>query len=251
MIRNSFKRALTLIELVVVLLILVALASLVIPQLGGFVERTHASTSSDGIAELTRTFQLTKTSTFKEPDGFDSLVVDATGTAINDGVPGATGATAAGGDLIIATVTAAQVTALNNAGITQLFDMPNAPAGASKTFGIPFGASRTITGDQQLVTTNATAVSREFGASAVVNDPTVSYVVFGVGENSSLVGSRIVEAPIHLGEANDPNNEYSRYVAVYAVTDAVKLVGICAIDDDGLKGLKGHVADYYESANNG
>lgn len=74
--RNQFsaRSGLTLIELVVVLAVLVALAGLIIGNFPGIIRKASRSSSATSVQELSRAVQYSYTTTLKYPTGYDSLL---------------------------------------------------------------------------------------------------------------------------------------------------------------------------------
>jgi type II secretory pathway pseudopilin PulG len=78
---NHRRRGLTLMELVVVMFILIAVASIMVPIFPSMIERAHRSTGATNTSELTKAVQLYQAINGFYPDGYD-LMTDGT-TMIN------------------------------------------------------------------------------------------------------------------------------------------------------------------------
>ena len=72
--RRNLRRALTLIELVVVLAILVALAGAVLGAIPALLRQTSAATVGAGAAQVDAAMQYFRTTKSHYPDGYDSLL---------------------------------------------------------------------------------------------------------------------------------------------------------------------------------
>jgi len=81
---NKTRQAgMTLIELTVVLLVLIGLAGLMIPYVGGFVEKTHDSTGASNLKALNEGVGRFEAQFMRYPDGMDSLLTTSGGVALN------------------------------------------------------------------------------------------------------------------------------------------------------------------------
>src|SRR5690349_2049592 len=109
------RRGLTLMELVVVLTILAALAAIMIPLLPNLLRRAHKATDATQTSEVTKAVQLYHWLYLGYPDEWD-LMTDSASTNPPAFIPG--GATAFGGGATVGKLTAAEVAALNEVGIT-------------------------------------------------------------------------------------------------------------------------------------
>lgn len=245
--RLSSRRALTLIELVVVLLVLAALAGTLVPIFTDFTTRTHGAAGADNIVEITKAVQIYRASVLRDPDNLDRLL-DNAGAAV-DIVPSGSG------EVTTLTLDANTAGALTAVGITTLHNMVNAADTENATFDPYDGTTPTVAVADTVVVSGATgaAVAREFGARLPA---TATYAIFGLGSNCDMVGKGMVEAPIHFPEAGSPAAVYSRFNLVYQLTDAAgtaferaKFVGVVALNDEGeLRGLGHHLEEYYEAA---
>ncbi|MEL6612909.1 MAG: type II secretion system protein, partial [Bacteroidota bacterium] len=119
--RVTARRAgLTLIELVVVLTILTALGGLLVPIIGGMIDRTHFAKCAVTIPDLSRQISRSYASNLRYPDTWDSLMdVAAPGTLF----PKLPGGGDAGGELVAGTIDGAQAAAFIAIGITEVVDL--------------------------------------------------------------------------------------------------------------------------------
>jgi prepilin-type N-terminal cleavage/methylation domain-containing protein len=251
------RRGLTLIELVVVMLILAAVAGIVLPLLPKMVTRAHTSTSATNLTEVAKAIQ-TYESTYGNgayPNNFDSLVTGSGSLATY--IPGYTGA-----DLTTITVTSgdSNVEALAEAGITSVSLMAGSGSGDFSPTFYPYGdtiAAITPTSSINSMTALAgitgTAAAREFNLPIGG-----TYVVFGLGGRTSMQGKTLQEAPVHFDDSPDgvPNLSYARLGVVFqtaglntsgtlAPFERARLVGIVGFHDDGIAGLNDHLKEYW------
>ena len=216
-------RGFTLVELVVVLMVLVALAGILLPQFSGMVARTHTSAASTNMAEINKAINLYpgfKNPLKGYPDKLD-VPIDSSGAL-------ATTVLEAGGppDMTVITLDANQIASLNTAGITTAYPLLNL---ATLTSG---GLSATFSGNDlahpvsysgtsaKAVQMSDTRVLTEFGnsfqgAAATVPVPE-TYVIFGLNDTCTAIPSVMFAAPLHFDQV-DPTVVYSRFFLVFAI----------------------------------
>jgi len=253
---RTARRGLTLIELVVVMLILAAVAGIVLPLLPSMVTRAHSSTGATNISEVAKAIQTHQATYLNYPDNFDSLI---TGTgAVATYIPGA-----ASGDLVVIDATDDHVDTLTDSGITNLAQMVESAGGDWNPTFYPYGAnsalspklapiSTAIAEDTPLASLSLAAKQR----LGLETDADTLYVVLGLGGYTSMQGKTMQEAPIHFAEKQNegPNVAYGRYGVVFQLTfgtnplEHARLVQIVAFHDDGLVNLSNHMAEYHEAA---
>jgi len=76
-VRRQFRKGLTLMELVVVMFILMALAAIMVPLFPSLIERAHRSSQATNASEITKAVQLFQSINGNYPDGYD-LLTDGT-----------------------------------------------------------------------------------------------------------------------------------------------------------------------------
>lgn len=114
-------------ELLMVLLILVALAGILIPVLSNVGKRAHGSSSSANIADIAKAVQTHEAMYNERPNGFNSLLEDASDSGTPTAILGTEEGLALGAsdlvftDLSRATSGARIADALNRAGITTAY----------------------------------------------------------------------------------------------------------------------------------
>lgn len=222
MYRNNPRRAhrlgLTLLELVVVMTILIALAGILVAMFPGMLKFAHTSTGATNMPELNKIFQMHHQVQRGWPNYLDNLV-DDTG-ALYAKLPG----DPASQEYFLTPLELDddQAQALRNAGLTHVFNLTDAEDVDDATFdcyGEGVVAPELAAAEPvQDGTTVARLVALGDIAKFKGHEEAV-YVVFGVGQATPLVGSggMMQDAPIHFGHnANTrPNEVYSRFAAVF------------------------------------
>ncbi len=247
--RRINNKGLTLIELLVVLLILIALAGILIPQLPNMLTRAHTAAASTNIPEANKRIQEFEQIYFKQPAGYDNLV---NGVALVTYLPGTE--TDYLTPAALSTV-AGSADALTAAGITEVAPLAASPD--EPTFN-PYSGVNVPVADATVVAfvpeTDAELLLRP---DAGAGD---AYVAFGIGQRSELIGRTTNEAPYHFGDGagSGPDTNYARYLAIYKVADAnaadvvtaldkAIFIGVLAVHDDGLANASGHVSEFFET----
>jgi len=227
------QAGMTLIELTVVLLVLIGLAGLMIPYVGGFVDKTHDSANSDSLAAVNGAIQRYDVQYMGQPSNYDSLM-DTNLTAGNLYTKMMGGLGTGGSNDYLKTVTIPGA-ALADVGITSLMVMNTTTADA--TFAATATAAGVASGtDYKLAAINVKGSMCTMGGvdamGCVASDTALSailgravdttnndYVVFGIGQDSGMVGKTISEAPVHFAKtgAMSAANKYNRILAVYEI----------------------------------
>ena len=261
------RRALTLIELVVVIAIVVVLGGLLVRNLPNMMKRTHLAKCADTIWSLNTTWNESYSSNVRYPDVYDSLL--ASGGASID--PRLTAGLKS--QVSAASLQAADIAALRSVGITRVVDLGNVATGGSVTYdAAPYGAAaRLLTDGGQVAQLDLAAHEaagnvlqlnrhrlRQADGSMADNRSNVRYLVFGVGPNCTAIGSgkRIQEAPTHFGadDSINPTNVYQRYLVVFSlVTDATGAVtanfeSAAGNDVTGPSSGEAHIRQFHETA---
>ena len=217
------RKGFTLIELIVVLFILVGLAAMIIPAIGGLVSRTTASTSASSIGSVANAIQRYEAQFMTYPDNFDSLKTDLTGTDLDTVDAAFTTATA---DV---TLTVLKRVPLTNAGITSVG--VHTAGNGSYVMAVPTALTNTtvLRGP-----TPATQVAIGIEKTGVAG----KYIVLGVGSITDMRGKTMMDPPVAFpsdGSIN-PNLKYRRFMAIFQINDGTnplvraKLVGVLAPD---------------------
>lgn len=241
------QTGLTLLELTVVMTILVALAGLMVPYVGNFFGAAKDSTSASSLAAVDRSMQSYQTKFMKEPNHLEALINGVSGASATDPYCDATNAAVNmvycklmyPGYFAPLTLTSEQLTSLNTAGITALYynDPTTSDATFASTISVPTLLTTASYVAQVVVptqwvppVTNPPATGSPtiedyladvFGTSPNKFDGQncYTYIAFGIGNQSSLIGSVMSTAPIHFSSDGGlgPAVKYHRFLAIYQV----------------------------------
>lgn len=276
------RRGLTLMELVVVMVILIALAGMLLPLFPNMLNRAHTTTSATSNVELSKTIMTYQGLYYAYPNRLDNL---ATGSgSLFSMLPGsgsdqgayATGAqTPAGvltqtGNLVAAQLTPGTLAALNSVGITNVAQVVestgNTTGNWTPTFfpyaTVPSSASSTTLGSSSYVATLGYQAIQNLGLSwngATGTGAFPTYVVLGVGDYSTMSGKTMDEAPVHFDDDPNynPNKAYGRFGVLFQVTDVngtalpqaiyAGAVSFHPVSDGGTVGTDAHVQEYFSN----
>jgi Tfp pilus assembly protein PilE len=221
------RKGLTLLELVVVMTILIALAGILVPLLPNMMKQAHTSTGATNMPELNKLFELHNTVERGYPNYLDNLT---DGTDLYAGLPGG------GAGLTTLDLNADTAASLNAAGITKVFNLTS-DAVDDYTFecygeGI---VAPPLTGAADVTNGLTIAVLDDSELPKFKGTPGEVYAVFGVGQATPMVGNMMQDAPVHFGDepGSKPNEVYSRYAAVFRVGDWVDTDPAVDSDLDG------------------
>lgn len=226
--RSPARVGLTLIELVVVIAILAALAALIVPRLNGVTKQADAATKMDFVAETNKAVTTFETRNRRHAATWDNLV-PVSGTALFSKLnPGLVS------KLKVITLDAVQAKSLTDAGITGAMTVSESattlPSDAAVTdyTAVANGASfPAIVKDTTWAGHGSTFLDRAFnvlptfsmgGNGMTVTPPTGEFIVLGIGQSSSLRGSVMTDAAIV--PAADPTRYYARMLCVYKIPAA-------------------------------
>lgn len=271
------RRGLTLIELIVVMAILVALASILIPLFPNMLRRAHKASDCTNSSEVNKSVQLYQSSFYGYPDNFD-LLLDSTG-AFPTYLPwdhGVSNTAPFGGFVTPGTLTATQIGYLQNAGIN--FVQPLAPSSATTTppanwpsfhvtmspYADTYAANKTqltptvkvaILSYAGIQAQNPNFLDSEFNTDPPTdNGGTAVYVVFGVGSRNTMVGQTMQDAPISVSQKKTftPDNTYSRVGVIFKVdgvevqkSERARFIAAVALEDDELESTEKDAVGYY------
>jgi len=228
------QAGMTLIELTVVLLVLIGLAGLMIPYVGGFVSKTHDSANSDSLAAVNGAIQRYDVQFMGQPSDYDSLMDSdlINGTGYTKLMGGAIEAAGGGADESYLKTVTIDGKVLTNVGINKLMVMDNGTSDA--TFKATSGSLPVVKGtDYKLAALNVAAscssaapmgcIKTDADLSAILGHPVNTtandYLALGVGQDTGMVGKTISEAPVHFAKtgAMSAANKYNRILAIYEV----------------------------------
>jgi prepilin-type N-terminal cleavage/methylation domain-containing protein len=238
---KAARRGLTLLELVVVMVILAALAGILVPLMPSLARKAHTSSGATNLGEIAKAVQLYATQHGDSyPNRLDSIT---TGSGAATYIPTSSGAASAEAPttpLVIDSLSQPEVDALRDTGITHLAPMiekpTTEPGSWSPTF-YPYGASSSVTPTFSAINTSGKiAMLNPAVAAAKLGRPSTGrYAVFGLGKFATVVGEGMNEAPVWYSpvEGNDPASKYCRFGLVFQVSDSAetsfsraKLVGV-------------------------
>jgi prepilin-type N-terminal cleavage/methylation domain-containing protein len=254
--RRRSQGGFTLLELVIVLAILAAIAGVVVTQYDGLIDKAGVTTSTYNDSALDSAIRTYRVINSSFPDSMDSLLVDGpgTGSAASDfyaglsqeltlnGVDLGNGSTAP--KLQRVQLTANQLAALNNVGIANLqyiaptfnqvgsipnadflsMDPNNAPSSSTGYLGTR-GVSRQLqAGTSYVCAVNPVYLRNVCGYSGRSTSGDV-VVAFGVGSSATIVKNGLADAPYYAKAAP---NEYGRFLAMFLVTRDVQGTGVAA-----------------------
>lgn len=271
------RAGLTLMELVVVMVILIALAGILLPLFPGMLTRGHTSSAATNLSELSKAVQEYYYQDLQLPYNLDN-VAPLAGVA-NPANPAVTSLVAAypgtysTPDLIKQALGANDLAMLQAAGMNyalQTMVPTGTPTNWSPTYnpysdasaiGSTFYPQNQTTGSPAGVSTllaNLTTVLYVSGAAAareLAQPPTGTYVMFGAGDYSSMSGKTLQTAPIHFDDAatGEPNVAYCRFGLVFKTTGdgtytdlpSAQFVGAVDLgDSSGITSIQDHIQGY-------
>ena len=255
------RQGLTLMELVVVLVILVALAGVLVPLLPNILGRAHTSAGATNVAEINKHVQMYEQLYQSYPQNLDNL---ASSGALIDYLPNEGGPV--GGQISTLTLNANTAAALKNAGLTSAANLYATKAALTAASGTPTfspydGTFTDLTTGAVVAQLAATAVEGKDGLIKVLPAQAGgTYVVFGLGKQSTMSGRVMTDAPTHFGESANTNaaNVYGRFALVFRVAtgdgaggsvplERAAFIGAVSLHPGGIAGVDGHLQEYYES----
>lgn len=248
--RSKDRQGLTLLELVVVLVILVALAGILVPLLPGMLGRAHTAEHGTNITEINKAVEAFNLINRSYPDGLDQL------DTAYDVMPGAAGGppatSACSGELVDVTLTAADVAALNNAGVVNVWALD--PTSTDLVTDSYAAAAPAALAPGAVAGLSVAAATRLYNDA----DTDSKYVVFGFGPGCEMIGKPggIPESPLHFsdekGAAGDPTKTYARFGLVFRVADTAgvslekaQFVGTVALHEAGITNANDAAAEFH------
>jgi prepilin-type N-terminal cleavage/methylation domain-containing protein len=262
------RQGMTLIELVVVMVILVALAGVAVTILPGILTQAHTATCATNISATSSAILTYQGLNSSYPnnwdalsDGSDMITYFAGGSALPAKF-GGPGSNQAGGQLTGSVLTTGEVSALANAGIVTVQFMattPNDPTFDNYKSTTPTSVPIGTTAKMAILdpTNNPTAAT----FCTAHNWPlTGRYVLLGIGPRSDLIRTALLTAPIHYGDtpALNPEFGYERLVAIFKVSDAAvtnfntaRFFACAPVHDDGIGSIDDELQNFYQLQNGG
>lgn len=249
--RGGRREGFTLLELIIVLAVLVALAGLAVAKLDLLQLKAEKATAGMDMRHISRLIQTYRATSNFYPDRWDSLLhtdgtmqppgLPGTGVAgLDPGIVGGNGFTA---KLTTTTLTADHVKSLSRLGITTVYDH----AGAQVVpYGDHFTQRRVLAAGDRVVTVASTKIINAIYPTpppVTTDDPVGGVptnrilVVLGLGKWTTIVGANDGNAVISEPPVYPYSNElyYNRYLAVFeAYNDGsrCRLVAVLGADGD-------------------
>lgn len=251
-IRLRSRRGLSLLELLVVLTILIALGGIVVSTLPGMLQRTQVATAAANVPEIDAAIRRNSTLSRGEiGNRFDSLIAGS--ASLDGGIPDYIG----GGEVFQPlSLSAGEIVALNEIGITEL--VPAAAESTNATFNSHDQLPIPIGNDTKVCALNAdsalTLLREGWNFEPLEN---AKYIVFGLGEQCSLVGAgpkaAFSETPVHFSDDRDqsPEEMYSRYLILVELkplneNDSIARYIAAAIPDrNGIHSVSSELETHY------
>lgn len=233
------RAGLTLIELVIVMVILTALASMLIPRLSFMQEQAVSVSGAAGAEGLMNNLETYRVSTGFYPQGFDSLLTSGGAGLITQLIQGP-GGTPPAMPFVLGNITDQMAAASfgqafgpasvgGASPVYRIFDQDAAFATTGEDVSSSFNTARSggLYGDTGLLGPVATVAQSAAGqaiwqaafpgavTSSGTNYPTgVTLIAFGVGPQCNAVGSTMASAPLQSGQVP---GYYARYYAIFAL----------------------------------
>lgn len=212
------RRGLTLVELIVVLMVLAAVAGILVPLFGSNIARKgSASSSLTNVAEIEKLMAMfaNRHPLGHYPDHYDALRNSAGN--VYTGLPGG------GTGLAMHSLTNAEANALLVAGITTVRQMATLPTQPTfEPYDVAnFGTPLSIETEDLAVVSLTPATTQALGLAAGG-----TYVVFGLGSACTLfsnhLGAEGMGPPVRFtGEASmNPAEVYQRFGVIFQISDA-------------------------------
>ncbi len=252
--KSKNRNALTLLELLIVITILIALSGIVVATLPGLLGKTETAAATANVSEIDAAIKRQAlVGNGVIGNRFDSLIGESSGT--NGGIPDYVGGSTIFQSLAL---TEADVEALNSIGILEL--IPASTGIENATFDSHKNEPMTVSNG-----TKVCSISPEQAATVVEriwNIPPEDqqiYLVFGLGERCSLVGAGakaiFAEAPLHFSDdpISNPKTMYSRYLIVVELKrngtqqSTARYIGTAIPHMDGLQGIGDQFEQFFSN----
>jgi type II secretory pathway pseudopilin PulG len=229
--KRDRRAGFTLLELVVVVAIIMALAGLLVLVLPDVLTKANEARLIGNVTEMDKIIQSYQASHSNNyPDGFDSLLDSPTGGTLYKALPG--GSTGADAYLSKDTLSAADLAKLNRVGITAIYHMldPGVAGGARNATYMAGGTKVPLAEG-----TSVAVIDSTYAASSdcpIRLETGHKYVVFGVGRACSLIGpgGMVKDSPVimHNDGCLDPKTVYCGVCAIFDLDPASTYRGASA-----------------------
>lgn len=250
---RGHRRALTLLELVVVLAVLVALAGAVLGAIPALLRQTSAATAGAGAAQVNAAMQYFRSSQGRYPDGYDSLI-QAPYTLLSSLPKGSLR------QLKPKDLDNADRPLLAAVGVRTTWRHPVDPGAAGVTF-VPVTSTKAFDAlaggyaadDVAALDTDQFDVDAVFGAGTRTGGSNEIFAVFGLGPKCTLVGAGggMLAAPVTFGGTakTDPMLTYQRYGLIFRLDrderQPARFLGAVVFDEDGIKTAVRKASEWY------
>ena len=246
---------LTLIELLMVLVILIALAGILVPLLPNIVGRGETASGATSQTEIYKWIQAYEQLYLTYPSDWDALT---------DGTQRITYVRGGGDVTLDSGLSAGEAGALTSAGIARVQLMVEAPSGATpappahKTFDPYQNASYVTNGAAPAASGKFLVLTTSGQKSLNLGDGITSsgkFVVFGFGRRATIVGKGVANAPVVFRDdaGKTPDKVYCRYGVVFQVAladgtamDKARFVGVCNFKGGGITSSNDDLEEYYD-----
>jgi len=256
--RNT--RGFTLIELVVVLAILAALAGLIIPKVDFLRSSAETSSSASNMQDITSNLQLYRTAKARYPMHVDSLL-DSTGVIYSGiwnhtaGVPPSALEVISADTLFGAMSHSLEYTSAVAPAISGfvVYDHDTASTNYSNSATIRRvidGVAGATSNVVAVRTTGTASVSflKKLGYPDGVHPANTRLVCFGIGPNTKAIGTTMTSAPLSAGIGSvTPATNYCRYIAVYEVNTSRNTTKLRGVLDPLLNNIDARLTGYYNN----
>ena len=253
------RPGLTLMELVVVLAVLVALAAVVVPMFPNLLRRAHKSVDATQSQEIVKAMLLYQGMYTSYPNEFDLMTV-STGTTAPDFLP-ADGGNPFGAAAQIGNLTDPEVAALRRVGVTlghHFVDKnPAHPTMDPYANTVQNPTALSTSSPVFIIDSTTTGTYPVEIKNIIARDNTARFVVFGVGPRCTAVGTVLQNAPTSVPQNKDftPDTLYSRTGVIFMVagnevtrTERARLIAAVALEDDELESTEKDLVGYYRVA---
>ncbi len=268
--KSRSRLGLTLLELVIVMTIIVAIAGVAVAMFPRLLARAHIASCSANIPELLKAIQMYEaTSMDGYPDMMDNLALQGGGIA---NILPLRGGEIRG--LSSHSLTEDEAKALQRAGISNLAQVALAGPDHHPSFwpysdALADGVTPTAVAENLSVAGLDPQYAQQEGIST--NGPEDVFVVFGLGSPCRMFGRTLNEAPVHFSNSleGNPNDKYMRFVAVFQVAGHVRnpewvegddpedqfipspysrarFRGVLSMHPGRLEGVGAHMEEYWE-----
>jgi len=238
------RRAMTLIEMLVVLVILVAVAALLIPRMSGVKAQADSASSASVSADVMNNIEAYRTLTGYYPRRFDSLL---SGDALYTKLwahPGPGGAGFAAQDVTGETYHRSIGHAFGSGLIVSDHDEAATDPSSSGTTDRTIATSSASSSNKWAVVTD-TAVIQAAGYPSGTLPDGVTLVGMGVGDRCDAVGKTMAGAPRCTAVDAD---EYGRYIAIFALYADGRPASLQAVVDSQRQSVDARIVSFKAAA---